>query len=411
MNHSWWILVVIVFVSLAINVWAREEKFDNEDEEDAYYKWFGMTREEFSKDLANSKERLSKKYRKMALLYHPDKNKTDDPETAKQKFFRIGRAFETLNDDKKREQYNFGGAKAVRDGPGGGAYSDPFDIYKSMFEDIFEGFGFGGAGGGGGGGGFGRGRTGRGSNSQTELSVALEDLYMGRTMHVEYSRITVCKKCHGTGAADEKSVKICGKCKGQGSYIAVHQIAPGFIQQMQMECDACNGRGKSIGKACPSCKGQRVHREQERVEIVIPPGTSDKHAFRFEGMADEHPDRRTGDLIVIVRTREHALFQRDGINLYVDVHLSLKQALNGFSITLPHLDGSPLTIVRKAVTQPEFSERIHGKGMPRLKGGFGDLFVKYHVILPINLSRTHKDTLEKILPGPETTPLYSKEDL
>ncbi|PJF19762.1 hypothetical protein PSACC_00370 [Paramicrosporidium saccamoebae] len=350
--------------------------------------WFSLTRKGFNKD------ELARQYRKLARQYHPDKNKN---EGAEETFYKLSRAFDVLNDDQKRARYDRGGAKAVDDSAGGHDHARYDDIFRKMFEDMFDMDDiFGGRGGG-------RGR-GRGPSSQTELAVILEDLFTGRSMFVEYTRVKLCSGCHGTGAHDPKEVKKCSKCKGMGSYIAVQQVAPGFIQQMQMRCDHCEGRGSTFGKACGECGGQRVGREQEKIEVVIPPGVKDGEQFRFSEMADENPDRETGDLIVVIRTEEHPMYQRDGIHLYTTVNLTLREALLGFKKDIVQLDGTTIELVRKDTTQSDFVERLVGQGMPRKDSNKrGDLFVKYRVILPSKISRDQSVLLDKVFPMPANT--------
>jgi DnaJ-related protein SCJ1 len=380
---------LFLFLVLAL-VQAVAPEFD-ENVKDAYYKWFGLTRQTFNK------EELARQYRKLARQYHPDKNKT---EGAEETFYKISQAFDVLNDDQKRPRYDRGGAKAVDDSTGGHNHARYDDIFRKMFDDMFD---MGDIFGGGGGGGGRRGKN-RGPSSQTELAVTLEDLFTGRTMFVEYTRVKLCTKCQGTGAHDPKEVKECTKCKGMGSYIAVQQVAPGFIQQMQMRCDKCEGRGSIFGKACRECSGQRVGREQEKIEVVIPPGASDGEQFRFSEMADESPDRETGDLIVVIRTEEHSVYQRDGIHLYITVDLTLREALLGFKKDIAHLDGTTFEIAHKEPTQGDFVERLVGQGMPRKDSTKrGDLFVKYRVILPSKISRDQSVLLDKVFPMPVTS--------
>lgn len=386
-----WILALI-FITI---VWG--EKLDpskfNEKEKDAYYTWFGMTRSTFKK------ETLASKYRELARTYHPDKNKA---EGAKEIFIKITKAFDTLNDDKKRSQYDVLGYKATEEGGGASAAdAEAFaqDIFKKMFEgffdmdDFFADFMGGSAG---------RGRRARGPTSQTELVVNLEDLYLGKKMQLEYSRTKVCTHCQGTGADDPDAILPCDKCGGRGSYVVVQQLGMGFVQQMQVACNVCGGRGKIFREKCKKCGGERTKRAHEHLEVEIPAGASDGDAFRFPGKADEHPDRETGDMIVILRCAEHSRYQRDGSNLYTTVHLTLRQALLGFEKSLLQLDGGRLQLARTEITQPGFVERIADAGMP-VAGGTdkGDLFVEYRVVLPARLSSEQRLKLEKVLPKHE----------
>lgn len=381
MLPSVWLLALFVLIVQA-TVAVAAEKFD-ENERDAYYKWFGLTRQSFTK------EELATQYRKLARKYHPDKNKE---EGAEESFYKISKAFDVLNDDNKRTRYDKFGPKAVEDGAASAADHSEFahDIFRKMFSNFFD---FDDLAGGGG--------TRKGPASKTELLVSLETLFTGGKIKLDYNRIKVCAKCHGSGANDPKDVKTCHKCRGHGAYIEAYQIAPGFVQHVQRECDVCAGRGRTFSKPCGHCAGKQVRREDETVRVDIPAGAGDQEVFRFEGMADEHPERPAGDLVVVLRREEHPFYSRDGIHLYCDVAITLKQALLGFKVTLEQLDGTPLPIKRTEVTQNGFVLRVQGAGMP-IKGEKrrGDLFVKFKVLLPLKLSQEQRTILEKNLPGP-----------
>lgn len=378
MLPSVWLLVLYFVLG------QTAEQF-NEKEKDAYYKWFGLNRRDFKKD------ELATQYRQLARKYHPDKNKEAG---AEEKFYKISKAFDVLNDDNKRARYDRFGVEGVEEGGAAEHAGFAHDIFNSMFSDMFNVHDMFGGGGGGGGGR-------KGPASKTELRVSLETLFMGGNIKIEYNRIKSCDKCSGTGAHDPKDVKTCPKCRGQGAYIAVHQIAPGFVQQVQRECESCGGRGRTFSKTCGKCAGKRVHRADETVVVEIPAGASDQGMFRFDGMADENPDRAAGDLIVALQREEHPLYARDGIHLYCDLVITLKQALLGFKLTIPQLDGKPLEVSRTEITQNDLVVRIKGAGMPVVGGkGRGDLFVKFKVLLPLKLGQEQRKALERLLPGP-----------
>ncbi|KAA0721894.1 DnaJ -like protein subfamily A member 1 [Triplophysa tibetana] len=123
-----------------------------------------------------SPEELKKAYRKLALKYHPDKNPTEG-----ERFKQISQAYEVLSDAKKREVYDRGGEKAIKEGGNGGpSFGSPLDIF-----DIFFG----------GGGRIHRER--RGKNVVHQLTVSLEDLYNGATRKLAVQKNIICDKCEG----------------------------------------------------------------------------------------------------------------------------------------------------------------------------------------------------------------------
>lgn len=371
-----------------------------------YYEIFGMTRETFDKDT------LQRSYRKMAKQYHPDKNKDD--KDAEKKFIQIAKAFEVLSDDAKRQMYDRFGAEHVdqmnaRGGAGAGRQSYDFNFADEIFKQFFGG-GFGGGGGSDGedffGGGRGRRRS-RGSDAKMELRISLEDAYKGTTYKAEISRQTLCKKCNGTGAKNPDAVRTCDACRGSGVRVIMRPLGPGMVQQIQMQCDKCGGRGKMVGEPCGSCKGRQISRGQQTLNLEIKPGCPDGHTIKLSGMADEAPDQDTGDLYVQVHVDEHPKWIRDGPNLYTTVYLTLREGLLGFdSLELTHLDGRK--IKSKAlqrtdlVTQPDEVIRIEGEGMPihESSGLKGDLFVTFKLALPPKLTSSQKKAIEAAFPAP-----------
>lgn len=365
-----------------------DDEFD-ENAPNAYYSWFGMSPTNFDKG------KLASAYKKLAKNYHPDKN----PDPGAQKiFYKISKAFDVLNDDTKKALYDRHGVRGVDETAGGmrGGGFDEAHFARTVFSKMFEGFFdmddlFGGGV-----------RHSRGSNRQAELLVTLEDLFQGRTVHLEYTRMRKCSHCRGTGADDPNRVETCDKCQGSGAYMATQRLSIGVIQQV-VTCDRCKGRGTTYKKACRQCQGQQLRQATETVEVKVPVGARDGDTQVFAGMAEESAKGEAGDLIVIFREKEHGRFERDGTHLYSTVHLTVREALLGFNRTLAHLDGSPLVLARSAtVTQPGFVERLPGAGMPRREDPKerGDLFVKYELVLPKVISTEQRLLIEKAFTRP-----------
>jgi DnaJ-related protein SCJ1 len=189
-----------------------------------------------------------------------------------------------------------------------------------------------------------------------------------------------------------------------------HNIAPGIFQQVQMQCGACGGKGKTIRHPCPVCHGQRVVREKEKYTLHVERGLPRGAEVRFDQEADEHPDWEAGDLIIEVQEAEPRLeessddplartdgtfFRRRGRDLFWREVLSLREAWMGdWTRNVTHLDGHVVRLHRHRgqVVQPGTVEVIEGEGMPiwhrdMPEGSgheieFGKLHVEYVVVLP-----------------------------
>ena len=166
-----------------------------------------------------SLDEVKRAYRKLALKYHPDRNRGDTQ--VETKFKEATEAYEVLRDEQKRKLYDqFGhqgvnaGASAGGNGFGHAAYTDFSDIFSgSSFEDIFENFFSGSFG-------FGRGSSSsrqlrRGSDLRYNLEIELTDVYFGKKIKIEIPKEDHCSNCKGTGSADGKE-SICSNCQGSG---------------------------------------------------------------------------------------------------------------------------------------------------------------------------------------------------
>ena len=185
---------------------------------------------------------IKKAYRKLAIKYHPDKNK-DNQEEASEKFKEISEAYQILSDPEKRKMYNQFGMDGVN---GSGMQFDPNDLFENLFGGMggMGGFPFGDM--------FGNASRGRSREQVAEpimikKKVSLEDIYLGKEIEVEYSQTSHCNDCNGSGSKTGRSSK-CSVCNGTGIRNIVQQIGPGMMQQFQKQCDNCNGECYIIEK-------------------------------------------------------------------------------------------------------------------------------------------------------------------
>ncbi|KAK3904091.1 DnaJ-related protein SCJ1 [Staphylotrichum tortipilum] len=347
-----------------------------------YYKVLGLDRQASDKQIKSAYRQLSKKF-------HPDKNPNDP--SAHDKFVLVSEAYEALSDAESRQIYDKYGHEGLkqRKQQGGGSH-DPFDLFSRFF---------------GGGGHYQPGQR-RGHNVEVKVPISLRDFYNGRATEFQWNKQEICEKCDGTGAAD-RVVHTCPACNGRGVRTVRQQLAPGMVTQVQMQCDACGGRGKSIKHRCPACNGERVVRKATVVSLNIQRGMADGARVAYESEADASPDYVAGDLIVTVFEKEPGLegednpdrvdgvfFRRRGDDLLWREVLSLREALMGdWTRNLTHLDGHIVHLGRKRgqVVQPGHVETVEGEGMPRWaedgdsvyhKTEFGSLLVEYVVVLP-----------------------------
>lgn len=350
-----------------------------------FYKILGVPRN------ANEKA-IKKAYRTMSKLHHPDRHQDEAAkEEANKKFQDLAVAYETLSDPNKKRVYDQAGEEglAKHSAGGGQQHQNPFDMFAHMF----------------GGGGQrhqhgGHNEEKRGDDTQLDLPVTLEELYKGKVFEVQLKQQHLCQHCRGSGARSEGDVQPCNACGGRGVVIKMHQIGPGFMQQVQQQCDRCHGKGKTIKHKCPLCKGAKLTGGVKKLDILLEAGMDDGARIEFEHAGDEHPDHAAGHVIFTVRAQKHPRFERKGNDLHVVERISLRESLVGFEHSLTHLDGHVVPLTSSRVTQHGDVQRISREGMPlhNQASQKGDLFVRYEVDFPASLTKEQREGLEKILP-------------
>ncbi|XP_053713392.1 dnaJ homolog subfamily A member 1 [Synchiropus splendidus] len=313
-------------------------------------------------------EELKKAYRKLALKYHPDKNPTEG-----EKFKQISQAYEVLSDPKKREVYDRGGEKAIKEGgssSGGGGFASPMDIFDLFF-----------------GGGSRMHRERKGKNVVHQISVSLEDLYNGASRKLSLQKNALCERCEGRGSR-KGAAQMCMMCHGSGMQVRVHQLAPGMVQQVSTVCQGCQGQGQRISQKdrCKACGGRKILRQKKILEVHIDKGMRDGQKIVFHGEGDQEPGLEPGDIIFVLDLREHPQFTRNRDDLMMSMELQLVEALCGFQKPVQTLDNRTLLVTSHPgdLIKPGDTKCIVNEGMPKHRHPFekGRLIITFTVVFP-----------------------------
>ena len=331
-------------------------------------------------------EEIRTSYRQLAMKYHPDRNPGDP--AAEESFKEISQAYDILIDPDKRAAYDRYGYAAFQ-GPGGGpgaGFHDPFDLFREVFGSggggIFEHF-FGGSGGGA--------NQARGADLRYDLEIKLEEAARGVEKEIEIGKTGRCSACGGSGGGPGAHLHTCPTCRGRGQVIA----SRGFFQVAQ-PCPRCHGAGQMFDHPCKVCRGDGRAETTTRIKLKIPAGIEDGSRLRSGGNGEAGVrGAASGDLYVVVHIREHAVFARDGDDLFCEMPVSFVTAALGGEINVPTLEGKASVKV-PAGTQNGTVFKLRGKGMPHLRGsGQGQLLVRAVVEVPTKLTAGQREKLEE----------------
>jgi curved DNA-binding protein len=306
-----------------------------------YYKILGVPK-------SASVAEIKKAYRKLAMQYHPDRNKGD--KAAEAKFKEISEAYAVLSDPEKRKQYDMFGADGFQ------TRFTQEDIFRGVdFSSIFKEFGFGG-----------------GGRTQNFFSQMFGG--MGGTGQYHY-----------TGESP-----FGGSSRGPRGY---QQEVKGqnLIYELPLTLE-------EVVETTTKVISYQVQGNQERVSVKVPAGIADGQKLRLPGKGQPSPyGGPSGDLFIQIKMLDHPVFRREKDDLYVKQRIKFSQATLGTEIEVPTIDQKRLKLKIPPGTQNNAKLRLKGQGLPRMKAnGRGDAYVEINVEVPKKLNTTQKSLVKSL---------------
>lgn len=347
-----------------------------------YYEILGL-----SKDANPSPDEIKKRYRKLAMEYHPDRN---DSPNAEEKFKEISEAYAVLSDPEKKEKYDTYGHAGINsqysteDIFRNADFGDLGDIFGDIFGSMF------------GGGGRQRNRgPARGNDIQYDIKLSFKEAFTGVKKEIRFQKTVVCDKCKGSGAEPGTKVMTCDICGGSGVTMKTMRTPFGNIAT-QSTCPKCHGNGKKIEKPCTKCKGRTKIRASKNLNVDIPAGVTTNSTLRISGEGDEGDlGAPPGNLYVVVSVGSDPYFERRGDDIYTDLKIEFPQAVLGDEVNVRTMTGDVLMNVPPG-TQTHSTFRLRGKGFSRLNSSsFGDQYVRVIINTPQKQTNEQKEMMQK----------------
>lgn len=348
-----------------------------------YYEVLGV-----SKDASLAE--IKSAFRKLAKKYHPDVSKE---ENAAEKFKEVQEAYAVLSDEGRRRQYDQFGHAAFDNNAGGSGGFGGFDFSDFDFGDIFDNI-FGG--------GFGFGsssrsrsssRASRGSDRLLKLRLSFEEAVYGCKKEINVEVNDTCSHCHGKGGFDEE---VCSKCHGSGTITSEQRTILGAFMT-KTTCPNCGGLGKSYKTKCNDCNGKGYIRSKKTISVNIPSGVDDGNRLRITGKGESGINGGPpGDLYIEFTIDEHKFYQRDENDIYLEVPLTITEAILGCKKEIPTIQGNVKLNISSGTSNGD-KQRLKGKGIyNETTRKTGDMYIIIKIITPQRLTRIQKELLEEL---------------
>ena len=349
------------------------------DRKQDYYDVLGVPR-------GASQDEIKKAFRRLAMQYHPDRNREDGAEA---RFKEVNEAYEVLSDPERRGMYDRFGHAAAQGG-------------ENPFARGFEGFGFGGLGDifdaffGGANARTQRGPS-RGADVRRSVTITFEEAVFGAEKSIEVNTAEVCGVCNGLRAEPGTQPERCPQCGGSGEIRRSQQSIFGQFVNVTM-CDRCRGEGRVVNTPCKHCRGTGREKRKRTLSVKIPAGVDNGSQMRLTGEGEVGAQGGPrGNLYLAINVKPHELFRREEDDILLALDLNFAQVALGDLVEVPTVDGESHELRVPAGTQTGELFVVRGKGVPHLRGGGrGDMLVHANVVTPKHLTKEQKDLLHQL---------------
>ncbi|AVL94682.1 DnaJ-like protein [Moumouvirus australiensis] len=264
-----------------------------------------------------SEEEIKKAYKKLAMKYHPDRNKSPD---AEEKFKKISHAYSILSDPTKKEIYDKFGEEGLNSGMSDGDMDPMADIFN-----------------------FHRRAT---NVKQQKYTISLKDYFTKTTIKVPVSNKKSCSDCENTGYSDRQR-RTCKGCNGSGFMMfTINRGA--FMQQIQQICNMCSGKKYDVSSShlfCKVCKGEGTVKEVQEIDVDIPRDIIRDSAVLLPGKGPFVNGKNIDLLIKFDLKLPKGFAMASGGKIIYTMHINYPETICGFRRIIDHPSGKKILIV------------------------------------------------------------------
>ena len=327
-----------------------------------YYEVLGVDKNATAAD-------IKKKYKRLAVKYHPDKNQGD--KEAEEKFKEISEAYNVLSDDEKRKKYD------LEQSGGFSGFGDWANFANHGFNDFFSGFNR-------------QQPKEHGNDINVNVNISLQDIYNGKNGKIKYTRHEPCHFCNGTGA-ENGNVKTCPTCNGIGM-ISQTQMRGNAMFTTRSICPTCHGRGSMAEKVCTHCNGQGLEANKATLEFKIPNEAFDGATMLMTGYGDlpRSSNGTPGNLIVTFHIIPDDYYRVVNNTLIHDEYVPFVDCLLGCKRTIKTIDGKERTLDIPELTENSKTFTFNDVGM---WGKPYNVIIKHE--MPTSLTDEQKELLSE----------------
>ena len=328
-------------------------------------------------------------FRKLAKKYHPDVSKE---ENAAEKFKEAQEAYAVLSDANKRKQYDQFGHNAFSNNQGGFSGFEGFDFgnmsdMSDIFEDILGGMGFSS------GSRKKSNRATRGNDILYRMTIDFEEAAFGCKKDINVDVVEDCDECNGDGGFNKTT---CSNCHGSGVITSEQRTMFGSFLS-KTTCPYCNGTGNSFEKKCTKCRGTGKVKNNKTITVTVPAGIDTDNRLRLQGKGEVGQNGgRNGDLYIEFTVRDHEYYKRVDDDIYLEVPLTITDAVLGCKKEIPTLYGNVFLTIPEG-TQNGDKLRLRSKGIENVNSKRkGDMYVITKVIIPEKINREQRKLFEQL---------------